>query len=678
MANEYKKAYQKVIENVSKAEFQIQEALQAAKSGVSRPSEVKVIKDLKPFELTEAHKPSELTDWMETFESYYEVSNLRTTALHIQRRFFLKNLNTTLKTYCKEHIKDDTPVFGPTDSCYAILLKRFESKYPIFYKRVMYFTYKQEGNNSTDFCTELSNLAKEADIEGLTPDDIHIFRIITGLNDQRLREKLLKLDKPTLEQVEQTCMMYETSKVSVRACNKTENASVAFTKAKNNQNHHKNNQPKSQNSKKNCWNCGRDNHSNKEQCPAKGKTCSYCKKEGHFKSDKNGTPVCFEFRKSLNLYTARHHNKSNSGKSKTYAIVTKTMSVEDYLPMPKVPIIVSAPNRKSFKVEALPDTGATRTLIPWRIAKKNNLKLEACDVRLSNASGKRMNVRGATKFQISYGPSSITINALVSEDLRGSDMLLSCHSMRDLGMLPPNFPSPLSDVSKANATSSTNESAKEKELILEEFKDILVDTLDEGAGPMLGKPMDIELVDGKIKPLCINTARKTPIHLQAQAKDILDGLMKAGIIKRQTKATDWCSPAHFVEKSPNAERPEADARLVIDFTNLNKYVKHPVHPFQSPHDLMKSLPPEAKVFCKLDCLHGYFQIPLSEESQDLTMFLLPEGRFYFTRNPQGLSAAGDIFNQKHNQIVEDLEWILKIVDDILIFAPTYEELYKRI
>ena len=64
-------------------------------------------------------------------------------------------------------------------------------------------------------------------------------------------------------------------------------------------------------------------------------------------------------------------------------------------------------------------------------------------------------------------------------------------------MLPPNFPSPLSDVSKANATSSTNESAKEKELILEEFKDVLVDTLDEGAGPMLGKPMDIELVDGK-------------------------------------------------------------------------------------------------------------------------------------------------------------------------------------
>ena len=55
-----------------------------------------------------------------------------------------------------------------------------------------------------------------------------------------------------------------------------------------------------------------------------------------------------------------------------------------------------------------------------------------------------------------------------------------------------------------------------------------------------------------------------------------------------------------------------------------------------------------------------------------------KGGFYFTRNPQGLSAAGDIFNQKHDQIVEDLEWILKIVDDILIFAPTYEELYKRI
>ena len=61
----------------------------------------------------------------------------------------------------------------------------------------------------------------------LTTDDIRIFRIITGLTDSKLREKLLRLDKPSLEEVESTCTLYETTKASMKAYLESDNSHAA-------------------------------------------------------------------------------------------------------------------------------------------------------------------------------------------------------------------------------------------------------------------------------------------------------------------------------------------------------------------------------------------------------------------------------------------------------------------
>ena len=93
--------------------------------------------------------------------------------------------------------------------------------------------------------------------------------------------------------------------------------------------------------------------------------------------------------------------------------------------------------------------------------------------------------------------------------------------------------------------------------------------------------------------------------------------------------TEWISPAHFVPKPGGS-----GVRLVTDYTALNRYVQRPVHPFMSMKQIMEHLSAENRVYAKMDAVQGYFQIPLDTESAKLTTFLLPSGRYMYTRAPR--------------------------------------------
>ena len=92
---------------------------------------------------------------------------------------------------------------------------------------------------------------------------------------------------------------------------------------------------------------------------------------------------------------------------------------------------------------------------------------------------------------------------------------------------------------------------------------------------------------------------------------------------------------------PQSLRPQGGqgGGLVLDYMPINPYIEQPVHPFPSPDIVFQSVGKDSKWFAKLDALHGYYQIPLALESQKLTAFLLPQGRFYYRMAPMGLSPS---------------------------------------
>ena len=154
---------------------------------------------------------------------------------------------------------------------------------------------------------------------------------------------------------------------------------------------------------------------------------------------------------------------------------------------------------------------------------------------------------------------------------------------------------------------------------------------------MEGGPMHIHLKDEKIRPLHICKPRKTPYAFQDAAKAKLDQDEALGIIEKFHGTSKWCSAMSFVPK------PNGKVRSVVDLVHLNKFVERPTHPFPTPKDIMAQIPHTAKYFAVFDALHGYWQIPLDEESKPLTTFITEFGRYRYLRAPMGLTSSGDEF-----------------------------------
>ena len=118
--------------------------------------------------------------------------------------------------------------------------------------------------------------------------------------------------------------------------------------------------------------------------------------------------------------------------------------------------------------------------------------------------------------------------------------------------------------------------------------------------------------------------------------------------------------------------------MVTNYIPLNKAILRNVHGFQSPEQILNQIPPEANVFARFDAKNAYFQVLLSEESQLLTTFLLEGERFYYTRAPQGLCISSDLWCSLSDEAIRELIGVLKLVDDIIVYASSVEELFERI
>ena len=259
---------------------------------------------------------------------------------------------------------------------------------------------------------------------------------------------------------------------------------------------------------------------------------------------------------------------------------------------------------------------------------------------------------------------------LVTQNVK-EPVLVAWHDLVSLGVIGGDFPvaSHITAMARAACRAVTAKAAVDS--ILAEYSDVVSDKLK--SEPMRGPPMKIILKENAI-PRRVNVARQVPLRFREEFQKVIDDLMAKGIIVKlgDSEPTEWCSHGFAVPKTP------PKVRLVTDYVALNKWVKRPVHPFPAVKDIIRSIPADARVFCKMDAVHGYFQLALDEESSKLTTFLLETGRYRYLRAPMGLSASSDEWCKRSDELVLGLTWAKKIVDDILLWARDYAELWPRI
>uniref|UniRef100_A0A8C9T351 ribonuclease H n=1 Tax=Scleropages formosus TaxID=113540 RepID=A0A8C9T351_SCLFO len=124
-------------------------------------------------------------------------------------------------------------------------------------------------------------------------------------------------------------------------------------------------------------------------------------------------------------------------------------------------------------------------------------------------------------------------------------------------------------------------------------------------------------------------------------------------------------------------KKDGSLRLCLDSKRLNEAIKR--YPHKTP--TLEEVNPQfhgAKWFSKLDAKAGYWSVQLDEQSQALTTFRTPLGRYCFTRLPFGLNISQDIFQQRVAEILEGLEGCVGIADDICVFGKTEEQHDKRL
>jgi hypothetical protein len=152
--------------------------------------------------------------------------------------------------------------------------------------------------------------------------------------------------------------------------------------------------------------------------------------------------------------------------------------------------------------------------------------------------------------------------------------------------------------------------------------------------------------------------------LLPKVKQELEHMENLGVIRRldDDEVTEYLSPMVVVPKK------NGRVRICVDLTKLNENVMRPRHQLPSVDETLARLG-QGKIFSKLDANSGFFQIPLAKQSQILTSFLTPFGRYCHTRLPFGITSGPEFFQQKMDAIVKDLPQASCLIDDIAIASP---------
>ena len=191
--------------------------------------------------------------------------------------------------------------------------------------------------------------------------------------------------------------------------------------------------------------------------------------------------------------------------------------------------------------------------------------------------------------------------------------------------------------------------------LLNKFEDLFDGTL----GSWKSDPIDLELQDPNCKPY---HAKPYPVpHSQEQKlRDEVSRLEQFGVL-RKINRSEWASPMFTIPK------PDGSLRSLADLRELNKRIKRKPYPLPKISDLLQKL--EGFTWAtSLDLNMGYYHLTLTPDASKLCTVVLPWGKYEYLRLPMGLCNSPDIFQEKMNDLMQDLEFARAYIDDLLVIT----------
>lgn len=176
------------------------------------------------------------------------------------------------------------------------------------------------------------------------------------------------------------------------------------------------------------------------------------------------------------------------------------------------------------------------------------------------------------------------------------------------------------------------------------------------------------------EPIYIRNYRN-PHSTRVEISSQVSNLLNNNLIEPAT--SNYNSPIILVPKK--SENKSKKWRLCIDYRRLNKKLIADKFPLPRIDEILENLG-NAKFFSVLDLYSGFHQIPLDENSRDMTAFSTENGSFRWKVLPFGLNVAPNSFSRMMNIAFSGLNasQCFVYIDDIIVVGRSENHHLKNL
>lgn len=524
------------------------------------------------------------------------------------------------------------------------LQKYVEPKKSIIAEQFKFFKRQQaEGEPFDKFFIDLKKMAKKCEF-GDQEDNLLKVRVVLGVCDSKLQERLLRTPDTTLDKIVDHCRATETALLNQVMMNKDDFKSVDQIKYKDEQMkrssyaaknesvksaYEQQNGPSTSNQSRqqerikeyDCKKCGYKHGA--KQCPAFNKKCLNCGFIGHFKIGcKKGKTDSSNCNKKVDEIFLIDNVSSNNNNVWKKDICINSINI-------------------SFKL----DTGSDINVIPFSylsMLKINVNNMSSHGIKAQAYGGFWLKVRGKIKLRCIMDGNSVDIEFIIIEN-DNIRPLLGRDTCKRLGLL----------VQVVDMVTIS-----EKEKFLQKNKNIF-----EGLGKL---PFKYKITLKKECVPVVRPPRRIPNAIKERLKTTLESLEESGVIQKIDKPTDW------VNNLVIAEKKNGNLRICLDPKFLNQAIKRERSYIPTRDDIKNKLV-GMKWFTVMDMKEAFYQIELDDESANLCTFITPFGRYRFLRLPFGIITAPEVFQKMAMVAFEGIDEVTVYFDDLIIATKTEQE-----
>lgn len=584
--------------------------------------------------------------WVQQFKFYAIATGLTLKENNIQAATFMTCIGpTALHIFQTFKLDQDKMTLS---ELYTKFEEYFTPKCNVTYERYVFNKMTQKPNESIDeFITKCRTQIAKCNFETLE-DELLKDKIVIGVESDNLREKLLTHSDLMLSKAIALCKGSEMAAKQMKTFSKEAEVSLVNKNVNSSRrNHHV--------QEFDCNRCGRKHAP--RNCPAFGKNCAICKGVGHFAvacrvkgsyKNPNENYKNQNVRKQVNEIFKDHDDLSDQENfTQPFVVdcISEINSIGQDLWYQELKI-----NNKIIKFKL--DTGAQCNVISSKLASGLGTEMQRSNTSsLVAFSGHRLAVLGQVSVVCSCNNKVQELTfKVIDMDIEPILGIKACLTLNLISRVEVNSVSRGQENTGAiNVLKGLSSST---------------DNIFEGLGCIKDFVYDMDIIPNA--KFDIIPPRKIPYALRDQVKAELDYMVKLGVIRSVKEPSMAVSPIVIVRKDKNI-------RLCIDPSQVNKNILRRHYPLKTIEEISSRIS-GSKFFTKLDCVKGFWQVPVSSRTQKYLAFATPWGRYTCLRLPFGLASAPEVFQQIMSQTLEDIANVECSMDDILIHAANLEEL----